>query len=64
MLHVEQEIAKQMMAYKKHIIEEGLDKSSTYCKADNKKPVGIVTEQITRAKSKCPQLFSVLLKTI
>jgi hypothetical protein len=64
MLHVEQEIAKQMMAYKKQIIEEVLDKSSTYCKADYKKPVGIVTEQIASVKSKCPLLFSVLLKTI
>jgi hypothetical protein len=52
------------MAYKKQIIEEGLDKSSTYCKADYNKLVGIVTEQIARVKSKCPLLFSVLLKNI
>jgi hypothetical protein len=63
-LHVEQEIEKQMMAYKKQTGVEGLDKSSTYCKADYKKPVGVVTEQITRVKSKCPLLFGVLLKTV
>jgi hypothetical protein len=55
--HDEQEIAKQVMAYKRQIGEEGLDKSSTYSKADYKKPVGVVTEQITRVKSKCPLLL-------
>jgi hypothetical protein len=39
MLHVEQEIAKQMKAYKRHIQEEGQDKASTYCTADYKNPV-------------------------
>jgi hypothetical protein len=64
MLHVKQEIAKQMIALKRQMKEEGLDKTSTYCKAAYKKPVGVVTEQITRVKSYCPMLFSILLKTV
>jgi hypothetical protein len=64
MLHVEQEIKKQMKAYKSQIQEEGLDKTSTYCTADYKNPVGVITEQITRVKTTCPLLFDVLLKTV
>jgi hypothetical protein len=53
-----------MKTYKRQIQEEGLDKSSTYCTGDYKKPVGNVTEQITRVKTKCTLLFDVNFKTV
>jgi hypothetical protein len=43
--------------------EVGLDKTTTYCKADYKS-VGIVAEQIQRVKSNCPLFFSAILKTV
>ena len=64
MLHVDQKIAKQMIALKRHMKGEGLEKISTYCKADYKRPVRVVTEQITREKTFCPVLLSILLQTV
>jgi hypothetical protein len=42
MANVESEMIREINALKKQMQEEGLDKTSTYCKADYKKPVGII----------------------
>jgi hypothetical protein len=47
-----------MKTYKRQIQEEGLDKSSTYCTGDYKKPVGNVTEQIKLSARYCSMLIS------
>jgi hypothetical protein len=64
MTNVESEIIREMNGLKKQMQEEGLDKTSTYCKADYKKPVGVISEQIQRVKTKCPLFFNVILKTV
>jgi hypothetical protein len=64
MTNVESEIIREMNGLKKKMQEEGLDKTSTYCKADYKKPVGVISEQIQRVKTKYPLFFNVILKTV
>jgi hypothetical protein len=64
MTNVESEVVRETNGLRRQMQEEGLDKTTTYCKAYYNKPVGIVAEQIQRVKSNCPLFFSVILKTV